>query len=115
MLTPRQIEIIQLVGDGLTNAEIGTRLGISESTVKVHKRMMYERECPDGTERFPRWMYRMVAAISYGADAVATGKARNEGYAAGLIDGEVRGYERGRHEAEQQLLRALRQIAARAP
>ena len=114
MLTPRQIEIIRLVGEGLTNAEIGCRLGIAENTIKAHKRLMHERECPDGTENFQRWMYRMVAEIFYGADAIATGKARAEGYAAGLLDGEHRGYERGRQESEQQLLQALRQIAARA-
>ncbi|MTD16458.1 hypothetical protein GIS00_21205 [Nakamurella sp. YIM 132087] len=33
-LTPREDQILELVGDGLTNREIGARLGIAEKTVK---------------------------------------------------------------------------------
>ncbi len=36
VLTARELEVIQLVGDGLTNAELGRRLYISEATVKTH-------------------------------------------------------------------------------
>jgi len=35
-LTHREIEILQLVSDGLSNKEIGTRLSITEGTVKNH-------------------------------------------------------------------------------
>ncbi|KAH0440619.1 response regulator [Paraburkholderia fungorum] len=35
-LTPRQIEVLRLVCDGLRNSEISTRLGTSEKTVKAH-------------------------------------------------------------------------------
>jgi NarL family two-component system response regulator LiaR len=35
-LTPREKEVLQLLGEGLTNPEIGTRLVISNSTVKFH-------------------------------------------------------------------------------
>jgi two-component system, NarL family, nitrate/nitrite response regulator NarL len=35
-LTRREIEILQLVSDGLSNKEIGARLSISEGTVKNH-------------------------------------------------------------------------------
>jgi two-component system, NarL family, response regulator NreC len=36
-LTPREREILQLVAEGHTNAEIGLRLGISPRTVEVHR------------------------------------------------------------------------------
>ncbi len=34
MLTARQEQILQLIGDGLTNREIGDRLGVAEKTIK---------------------------------------------------------------------------------
>ena len=37
-LTPRQVEILALVSQGLGNAEIASRLYLSESTVKWHVR-----------------------------------------------------------------------------
>jgi DNA-binding NarL/FixJ family response regulator len=35
-LTPRELEVLQLVSLGMTNKEIGRQLGISEHTVKFH-------------------------------------------------------------------------------
>jgi DNA-binding NarL/FixJ family response regulator len=34
ILTARQEQILQLIGDGLTNREIGNRLGVAEKTIK---------------------------------------------------------------------------------
>lgn len=42
-LTSRQQEVLQLLVDGLSNKAIAYRLGISESTVKVHIRAIMER------------------------------------------------------------------------
>jgi DNA-binding CsgD family transcriptional regulator len=35
-LTPREVEVLRLMGDGLVNKEIAERLGISEHTAKFH-------------------------------------------------------------------------------
>jgi DNA-binding NarL/FixJ family response regulator len=35
-LTPREIEVVRVLADGLSNKEIAGRLGISEHTVKFH-------------------------------------------------------------------------------
>lgn len=40
-LTPRQIDIIELVKQGKTNKEIGAELFISENTVKYHLKIIY--------------------------------------------------------------------------
>jgi DNA-binding NarL/FixJ family response regulator len=42
-LTPREGEILTLLGEGLVNKEIGVRLGISEHTVKAHLTAIYEK------------------------------------------------------------------------
>ncbi len=42
-LSPRQREVADLVAEGLTEAEIGARLGISRHTVKVHKSLIYRK------------------------------------------------------------------------
>ncbi|MDQ0643623.1 response regulator [Microbacterium murale] len=36
LLTPREIEVVQLVADGLSNVEIGRLIHLSEATVKTH-------------------------------------------------------------------------------
>ncbi|MCX6953964.1 MAG: response regulator transcription factor [Verrucomicrobia bacterium] len=35
-LSPREIEVVHLLGQGLSNKEIGARLGVVEGTVKIH-------------------------------------------------------------------------------
>jgi DNA-binding NarL/FixJ family response regulator len=47
-LTPREIEIVQLVAQGLRNKVIADRLSISEGTVKIHLHNIYEKLGVDG-------------------------------------------------------------------
>lgn len=47
-LTPRELEIIRLLGRGLRNREIASRLSISEHTVKVHLSHIYAKLGVDG-------------------------------------------------------------------
>lgn len=42
-LTPRQLEVLTLVGGGLTTREISGELGISAKTVENHKQRIFER------------------------------------------------------------------------
>ncbi len=40
-LTPKQVEVLSLAADGLSNRQIAIRLGISEGTVKLHMSAIY--------------------------------------------------------------------------
>lgn len=43
MLTARQLEVLQLVNRGLSNAAIGACLGVTERTVKAHLQSVFEQ------------------------------------------------------------------------
>ena len=47
-LTPREIEIVRMVAQGMRNKVIAERLSISEGTVKVHLHNVYEKLGVDG-------------------------------------------------------------------
>jgi DNA-binding NarL/FixJ family response regulator len=42
-LTAREIDLLQLVADGLSNAEIADRLVLSERTVHAHLRSIFDK------------------------------------------------------------------------
>lgn len=42
-LTPREIEVVKLLGDGLANREIADKLGLSTRTVDAHLRSVYAK------------------------------------------------------------------------
>jgi DNA-binding NarL/FixJ family response regulator len=43
LLTPREMEIMLKVAQGLTNSQVGHQLSISEGTVKMHLHSIYEK------------------------------------------------------------------------
>ena len=50
-LTPRELEVLRLVADGLSNAQIAERIGRTEGTVKVHlKNILQKLDVRDRTE-----------------------------------------------------------------
>ena len=42
-LTPRELEILALIAEGLSNREIATRLFVSENTVKTHSANLFSK------------------------------------------------------------------------
>lgn len=50
-LTPREIEVLRLVADGLSNGQVAERIGRTEGTVKVHlKNILQKLDVRDRTE-----------------------------------------------------------------
>lgn len=49
-LTPREVEVLELLAEGLTNQEIGTRLSVSGRTIKTHvQNLLTKLDVPDRT------------------------------------------------------------------
>jgi DNA-binding CsgD family transcriptional regulator len=42
-MTPRELEILQLIAEGLSNREISERLFVSENTVKTHSARLFSK------------------------------------------------------------------------
>jgi len=55
ILTPREIEIVRLVADGLRNKEIADRLYVTEGTIKVHLHEIYQRLKVDSRMQLVRY------------------------------------------------------------
>lgn len=49
-LTPREIEVLQLLAEGMTNQQVGSRLGLSARTIKTHvQNLLVKLDVPDRT------------------------------------------------------------------
>lgn len=55
LLTPRESEVVKLVADGLTNFEIGERLGITGDAVRYHLKQVYQKLCLESREALVAW------------------------------------------------------------
>jgi ATP/maltotriose-dependent transcriptional regulator MalT len=42
-ITPRELEILNLIAEGMSNREIAERLFVSENTVKTHSSRVFEK------------------------------------------------------------------------
>lgn len=58
ILSPKQIKVLEHVAKGMTNKEIGRELGITESTVKTHRRNICRKLNLEGPHALVRWIAR---------------------------------------------------------
>jgi ATP/maltotriose-dependent transcriptional regulator MalT len=42
-ITPRELEILELIAEGLSNREIAARVSVSENTVKTHSSRVFDK------------------------------------------------------------------------
>ncbi|MDE0778884.1 MAG: LuxR C-terminal-related transcriptional regulator [Nocardioides sp.] len=57
-LSPRELEVLQMIGHGLSNVEICLRLHLSMNTIKTHIRTAYRRIGVNTRAKAVIWAYR---------------------------------------------------------
>ena len=70
-LTPREREILMLLGDGLANKQIGRRLGITEKTVKGHLTKIYQTIGVTDRTQAALWAERRSVRAGTASEATA--------------------------------------------
>jgi DNA-binding NarL/FixJ family response regulator len=55
ILTPREVEIVCMIAQGLRNKTIADKLGISEGTVKIHLHHIFEKVSVNGRLELALW------------------------------------------------------------
>jgi two-component system response regulator DevR len=72
MLTRRELEILQLVGEGRSNAQVGRMLWVTEQTVKFHLSNIYRKLDVSNRTEASRWaQVRTLLPAPASADAAA--------------------------------------------
>jgi len=57
-LTPREIDVVRLVADGLSNKQVARRLFVSEATVKTHLNHVLAKLDVEGRPGLVAWAWR---------------------------------------------------------
>jgi len=57
-LTPREIDVLELVEKGLTNQEIAMQLHLSYETVKTHRKNICKKLSVKGRNGLIKWIWR---------------------------------------------------------
>jgi DNA-binding NarL/FixJ family response regulator len=84
-LTPRELEILQHLGRGLSNAELASRFQLSEATVKTHvARILAKLQLRDRAQ---------AVVVAYETGLITPGTGRT-GMAPSAADGRTHGVER---------------------
>jgi two-component system NarL family response regulator len=66
-LTSREVEVLELVAQGLRNKDVGAALSISEETVRVHLRNLFHKlDVTDRTEAVNVGLRRGIIHLSHG-------------------------------------------------
>jgi DNA-binding NarL/FixJ family response regulator len=63
-LTRREVDVVRLVAEGLTNQQIARRLVVSEATVKTHLNHVLSKLAVDGRPGLVAWAWRQGLADS---------------------------------------------------
>lgn len=61
MLTPRQQQVVERVGKGMSNKAIARDLGIAVGTVEVHVKRAAERIPGDGRQRYKLMLFFLTS------------------------------------------------------
>jgi len=74
-ISPRELEVLGLVAEGLSNRDIGSRLHISENTVKNHlRRIHYKLGVTSRTEAVARGLREGLLAVPGGTSGFRVGR-----------------------------------------
>ncbi|MET4637210.1 DNA-binding CsgD family transcriptional regulator [Mycetocola sp. 2940] len=68
VLTPRQVDVVRLAAEGLSNAQIASQLFLSERTVETHLHVAYQRLGVSARSGLSTWASENIPEFSTGTD-----------------------------------------------